>query len=170
MRLPKTGRAAGKLLIVVPLLWAPLALGACGDDEEDIPPPLPTVTPDPEPSPELGDITDDYFSDASYVGRTVTVEGTVREVISRSSFVLAGEQYGDESLLVISAPTLDVEVGRHVEVTGVVRTFGHENYADGYDLADDTDYTEFDGEEMLVVGGSAGSPGPGGSASASPGR
>lgn len=153
--------------VLAGLMAAPLALGACGDEET---PEAGGSTPDtaattmassPEASPEIGDITDDYFSDASYLGKTVTVEGTVTQVVGESAFVLDGIEYGDENLLVVSAPAMDVTVGEKAAVTGVVREFGFDTYAGEYQLGEDvTAYTGFAGEEFLVAGGTQGSPAP----------
>jgi hypothetical protein len=148
-----------RMSVTVSLLAVTLALGACGDDEDDA---VPTTTPaaTTQASPDIGDITDDYFGGPSYVGRTVTVQGNVTRVVGPSSFVLDGKGYGDDTLLVISAPSMDVEIGEQVDVTGVVRQFDYEIYRDGYGLADPGLYGDFDQEEVLVAGGAAGSGNP----------
>jgi hypothetical protein len=143
-------RVLVRISVAAGILVVPLALGACSGDE-DIPTTQPPATT--EASPEIGDITDEYFGDASYVGKTVTVQGTVTALVGPSSFMLDGRQYGDDTLLVISAPAMDVEVGEQVDVTGVVRQFDYEIYKDGYGLSDPGLYGGFDGEEVLVAGG-----------------
>jgi hypothetical protein len=143
-----------RLAAAVGLLVVPLTLGACDDDNDVATPPVATA----EASPELDDITDDYFGDASYIGKRVTVQGTVTKVIPPASFVLAGREYGDDALLVVSAPKMDVQVAQQVDVTGVVRQFDYETYADDYDLGTDAGlYIEFEQEEVLIAGGPAGS-------------
>jgi hypothetical protein len=84
----------------------------------------------------------------------------VTKVIPPGSFVLAGREYGDDSLLVVSAPKMDVQVAQQVDVTGVVRQFDYDVYVDDYDLGTDAGlYTEFDQEEVLIAGGPAASAG-----------
>ncbi|WP_212990840.1 hypothetical protein [Actinoplanes auranticolor] len=139
--------------VAASLFAVPLILGACGEDDDVVPATPPAATT--EASPEIGDITDAYFGGPSYVGRTVTVLGTVTRVVGPSSFVLDGREYGDDTLLVISAPARSVEAGQQVEVTGVVRQFDYEIYRDGYGLADPGLYGDFEREEVLVAGGSA---------------
>jgi hypothetical protein len=163
------GQRRGTTVAVSVLLTASLAMGACGADEAD------TAIPDvpvssPEASPEIGNITADYFGGPSYIGRTVTVTGTVTQVISDGAFMLDGKQYGDESLLVISAPAIDAQMDKQVTVTGVVREFGFEEWSDEYTLGEEPGrYIDFSGEEVLVVGGSQGSVAPSVATSPSPG-
>ena len=72
--------------------------------------------------------------------------------------MLDGQHYGD-TLLVISALAMDVQVGEQVDRTGVVRQFDYEIYENGYGLSDPGVYGGFDGEEVLVAGGSGASGG-----------
>ncbi len=127
----------------------PLMLGACGvgDGIE-----VPTTAP-LRPSPAIGAITDPYFSNDDYIGRTVTVTATVSKVITDRSFVLTGDEYGDDSILVLSAPGIAAERGRQVTVTGVVSTFTYGAYFDDYDLGGADSYEDFDAEEFLVATG-----------------
>lgn len=140
--------------LLIPLLAAlPLAAGSCGvgDGTE-----VPTTAP-VQPSPPVGAITDPYFSNDAYIGRTVTVTARVSKVITDRSFVLTGEEYGDDSLLVLSAPGIEAERGEEVTVTGVVRTFTYGAYFNDYDLGGADSYEDFDAEEFLVAtGGPAG--------------
>ncbi len=75
-----------------------------------------------------------YFYEGEYLGQEVTVSATVTDVIDPGSFELAGESYGEDSLLVqTAAPTL-VEVGQVVQVTGTVGQFhrlAEDDYAPG---------------------------------------
>ncbi|WP_199516620.1 hypothetical protein [Nucisporomicrobium flavum] len=155
-------RISIRVSLATALLIAPLGLAACGDDEDGAAGPAPAATT--EASPEVGDITDDYFSDTSYVGKTVTVHGTVTKVLKPNAFVLDGRAYGDESLLVISAPAKDVTVGQDTQVTGKVEQFSYTIHGDEFGLADPSLYGDFEREEVLVAGGSAAS----GTPSASP--
>jgi hypothetical protein len=156
----------GATVAVSVLLTASLAMGACGaDDPDPAAPDVPATSP--EASPEIGDITADYFGGPSYIGRTVTVTGTVTQLISDGAFMLDGKQYGDESLLVISAPAIDAQMDKQVTVTGVVREFGFDEWSGEYALGEEPGpYIDFSGEEVLVVGGTQGSVAP--SAATSP--
>ncbi|MDY7088525.1 MAG: hypothetical protein SYR96_25905 [Actinomycetota bacterium] len=124
-------------------------LGACGVGEGTE---VPTTAP-LRPSPEVGAVTDPYFGNDDYIGRTVTLTATVTKVITDRSFVLTGNEYGDDSILVLSAPGIDAESGKQVTVTGVVSTFSYEHYLDDYGLGSADAYQEFDAEEFLVATG-----------------
>lgn len=138
------------------LLAAVCLLGACGNDEEEVVVPGPGLTTtDVIPDVEL---SDNYFSDPSFIGQTVTVQGTVTRLIGPSSFVLDGMRYGKDSILVIATPPMDVEVGQSVDATGVVRQFGYDIYADEYELGETDLYNDYGAEQILVVGGSSASP------------
>lgn len=143
-------------VLITALVAVPVGLGACGDGGDGV-----TISPSPERSPEITDIADDYFGNADFIGRTVTVAGEVTRVITSRSFVLTGDEYGDGSLLVLNAAGMDVEVGETVEVTGNVQKFGYQTYRDEYRLDEDPrTYAEFNGEEFLVAMGADASPGP----------
>jgi hypothetical protein len=93
-----------------------------------------------------------YFGDASFIGRTVTVGGIVTRVITETSFVLDTRDFGDESLLVLCAPSREVAVGYRVSVSGNVQKFDYSAYAGDYALAPDADrYRDFAAEEFLVT-------------------
>ncbi|UQU62609.1 hypothetical protein COUCH_26720 [Couchioplanes caeruleus] len=146
------GRRTPLIAVMVAL---PLMLASCGvgDGVE-----VPTTAP-LRPSPAVGAITDPYFGNDDYIGRTVTVTATVSKVITERSFVLTGNEYGDDSILVLSAPGIEAEPGKQVTVTGVVRKFTYGAYFDDYDLGGADSYEDFDAEEFLVATGTP-SPGP----------
>ena len=142
-------------LLVAVLVTLPLTLTSCGDgDDIEVPKTAPV-----QPSPEIGAITDPYFSNDDYIGRTVTVTAEVTQVITDRSFVLTG----DDSLLVLSAAGIDAERGKDVTVTGVVGKFAYDAYAAEYDLGGADSYAGFDAEEFLVA---IGGPSAGGAPSA----
>jgi hypothetical protein len=143
-------KAKARILLIPLLVALPVTAASCGvgDGIE-----VPTTAP-LRPSPEIGAITDPFFSNDAYIGRTVTVTAEVTKVITDRSFVLTGDEYGDDSILVLSAPDIDAERGKEVTVTGVVRKFTYGAYFDDYDLGGADSYEDFDAEEFLEATGS----------------
>jgi hypothetical protein len=113
MRQPRTPYRWFAVAVMVVLL-----AGCSGRGSDEVPD---LDTPTPEQSPEITDITEDYFSNPSYLGKTVTVTGDVTRVITPASFVLTGDEYDDDSILVLSAQHLDVRQGEQITVTGEVQ-------------------------------------------------
>jgi hypothetical protein len=138
--------------VVTGLLAAALPLGACGDDENAGTATEPAVTATADP--DISGPADNYFTLPAYIGRTVTVQGPVIRIIGPTSFVMDASRYGEDALLVISAPAVDAEAGKQVQVTGVIQPFEYEDVTKQYGLGEDFLYTEFEEEEILVVGGS----------------
>ncbi|NUT51481.1 MAG: hypothetical protein HOV94_29905 [Saccharothrix sp.] len=137
--LPQKFRA---LLVVGALAALPLATTACGDNG----------TAAPGTTTEAAD--DDYFASKEFLGREVTVSAVVTAVLGDKSFVLDGSEYGDESLLVLSADEasgMDLQEGDAVQVTGTVEDFAYANYRDEYGLIDDGVYTTYGDEEFLAA-------------------
>lgn len=135
------GRAKATAVLAAAVL--PLSLTACGDDDE---------TAGPESGTDVEDITEDqYFTDDQFVGEEVTVSAEVEEVLNEQSFVLDGGDWGDESLLVVSADKAQsLQEDDVVQVTGTVREFVYDDYADEYGLvADPGVYDDYDEEEFL---------------------
>lgn len=119
----------------------------CGDDPKQQP-----QTSPPASATGPGEVSDDFFTEPTYLGQTVTVTATVTAILGPTSFVVGGEQYGDESLLIVSAPEMEIGTGDRVRVTGSVERFGYGAYAERFGLAEDaTDYVPFEGEEFLVA-------------------
>ena len=140
--LRETRRRVRALLVAGALAALPFATTACGDDE----------TAAPETTTEAVD--DDYFASEEFLGREVTVSAVVTTVLGDKSFVLDGSEYGDESLLVLSADEaggMDLQEGDVVEVTGTVEDFAYANYRDAYGLIDDGVYTTYGDEEFLAA-------------------
>ncbi|MGB2923108.1 MAG: hypothetical protein WBC15_24310 [Mycobacterium sp.] len=106
----------------------------------------------PDEGADVEDITDDYFDNEEYVGQTVTVSAEVTDVIGPQSFELAGNDWGDESLLVTSADNADVQQGNVVEVTGeVAEAFVYDTYAADYALGDPGLYITYNEEKFLIA-------------------
>ncbi|MGB3231559.1 MAG: hypothetical protein WA944_22340 [Mycobacterium sp.] len=106
----------------------------------------------PDEGADVEDITDDYFDNDEYVGQTVTVSAEVTDVIGPQSFELAGNDWGDESLLVTSADNADVQQGNVVEVTGeVAEAFVYDTYAADYALGDPGLYITYNEEKFLIA-------------------
>lgn len=96
---------------------------------------------------------EDWFSTEQYVGEKVTVSSTVLRTLSAQAFVLAGEDYGDDSLLVLSKNEMsNLEPGMEIKVTGVVRVFNYDEYVEPYGLYGAGPlYEPFESEEFLVA-------------------
>lgn len=135
-------RGRAKVIAALAAAVLPLSLTACGDDD----------TAGPETGTDVEDITEDdqYFDGDQFVGEEVTVSAEVEEVLNQQSFVLDGGGWGDESLLVVSADTMKLQEDDVVQVTGTVREFTYDDYADEYGLvADPGVYDDYSEEEFL---------------------
>jgi hypothetical protein len=122
----------------------PFSIVACGDDDGD--------TAGPEAGTDVEDIIEDdqYFADDQFVGEQVTVSAEVEEVLTPQSFRLDGGDWGDESLLVVSAEqATDVQEDDVVQVTGTVRQFAYDDYANEYGLTDPGVYDPYVEEEFI---------------------
>lgn len=95
---------------LVALACAPVLAG-CGAED----------TAGPEQGVPVEDIQEEqpYF-EGDYLGQQVTVSATVTKVLSPTSLELAGGDYGDDSLLVVTAQPVPVQVGDEVRATGIV--------------------------------------------------
>lgn len=93
-----------------------------------------------------------------YVGEQVTISGTVSSLVGDHGFTIGADDIGGEGLLVVSSTQVGqqqlVEPGAIVQVTGTVREgFAAEQVATelGFDLADPTAYSAFEGENYLAA-------------------
>lgn len=139
------GNMGTALSAAVAAVALPFSLAACGNDDD---------TAGPERGTSVEDITeeDQYFADDQYVGEEVTVSAEVEEVLSPQSFRLDGGDWGDESLLVVSAQQAkDLQEDDVVQVTGTVREFTFDDFNNEYGLDDPGIYDEYDQEEFLVA-------------------
>jgi hypothetical protein len=96
---------------LVALICAPVLAG-CGAGDD---------TAGPERGVDVGEIQEEqpYFQ-GDYLGQQVTVSATVTRVLSPTGVELAGGDYGDDSLLVVTAEPTRVRAGDEVRATGTV--------------------------------------------------
>lgn len=121
----------------------PFSVAACDEDSAG-----------PETGADVEDVTEDdnYFGTDEHLGETVTVSAEVTDVISPTSFELAGDDWGDESLLVTSATEVqNLNEGDVVQVTGEVGQFIYGDYSEEYGLADVGMYEPYEEEEFLAA-------------------
>ncbi|WP_188197792.1 hypothetical protein [Nonomuraea sp. SYSU D8015] len=118
-------------------------------------PALPSCAPDDTTGPPSDASTTepakDYFQGDKYLNETVTVTATVTKVFTPTSFELAAGQYGDNSLLVLSARSNTISKGDVVQVTGRVQEFSYDSYHDQYDLGDARMYNPYPKENVLIA-------------------
>lgn len=128
--------------IVAAGLLACLGAGACSGEG----------TRGSETGADVDDLTTGYFDDSKYLGEQVTVSAEVTRVLSARSFELAGDGYGDDSLLVVSAGSSEViEKGNVAKVTGTVEEFSYDAFAKEYGLVDEPIYDSYSKERLLVA-------------------
>jgi hypothetical protein len=134
-----TGRAR-RVVLGVGVVLAAATLTACGAEGE---------TTGPESGVSVQEVQEpENFYEGDYLGQEVTVSATVTDVISPQSFVLAGADYGEDSLLVQTPTPVTVAKGQMVQVTGTVGQFhrlAESDYAPGtYDR-----YEQYETEAYL---------------------
>lgn len=148
----------GGLLVL--LLVAALA-GACGEESAG-----------PQEGTEVEHLTGEEFggepgvldTPAEFLGKQVTVSGDVSAILGPSSFRIAGDDFGGESLLVFSAgdrPELDDD--DVVRVTGTVREISLKTFEEDFGVREpETDVGGMEGEyalsasEVVVIGSGSG--------------
>lgn len=135
-----TGRACAALAALAGLM---LPAACSGGDPAGRTEPIPAT-----PSVEIG--TTRYFDDPSFVGKPVSLTGTVTRVITATSFVVDARDHGDDSVLVLSRPRTDVVEGSTVAVDGRVEVFHYATFVDGFQLASEAQYRDFIGEEFVA--------------------
>lgn len=142
MRLNRVGRVGIRNAAVVgALALLPFAAVGCAEDTTDED--TATVAED--------DAQHEYFGSDQFVGDDVVVSAVVTDVLGDKAFVLDGSEYGDESLLVLSADLDGVRVGDVVRLTGIVGEFVHADYREEYGLFDEGVYDLFVDEEFLLA-------------------
>ncbi|NJC21613.1 hypothetical protein BJ994_000689 [Arthrobacter pigmenti] len=141
---------------IIPL--ATLSLVGCnstsgteeGADVEDV------VDEDEEVAPYNGALDSEFYDAySSYIGEEVTVSADVNEIVSDTSFTIAGtDDTTVEALLVVTEGEMtEVEPGLTVSVTGtVMESFDLPTVEEetGLDLEDDA-YADYDGENYIVA-------------------
>lgn len=109
-----------------------------------------------EPLDELADEENDPDAAAldqpdPFVGATITVTGTVDEVVDRNAFEIAAEGRGRAGFLVL-VPDDDVAVGDIVKVTGTVREPDFEQLRADLDFEIDQNlYSQSDRQRVIVA-------------------
>ncbi|MHA6626794.1 hypothetical protein ACU61A_15275 [Pseudonocardia sichuanensis] len=85
---------------------------ACGDED---------TSAGPETGVSVEDIQErQYFHEGEYLGQTVTISAAVTAVLSPRHLEVAGTDYGEDSLLVVTEQPVEVAVGDVLRVTGTV--------------------------------------------------
>lgn len=140
-RSQRTGRAP-QWIAAAAAVVLPFSVAACGSDD----------TAGPETGTDVEDITEDdqYFASDEFAGQTVTISAEVEDVLSPKSFVLNGDDWGDDSVLVLSAQEAqDLQEDDIVQVTGTVKSFTYDDYAGDYGLAEPGLYEAYGDEEFI---------------------
>jgi hypothetical protein len=123
---PFVDRTTPTARLVATAVLAAAVLGACGTEDD---------TAGPEQGVTVEEIQEpQYFYEGEYLGQEVTVSAAVTAVIDPRSFELAGEDYGADSLLVMTSAPAAVQEGQVVRVTGTVGQFhrlSEDDYAPG---------------------------------------
>ncbi|WFE39792.1 hypothetical protein [Micromonospora sp. WMMD998] len=143
------GRPASRTLAAT-LLASSLLVTGCGNDDTDAAPAATTTgTAD---LPATTNAVDDYFSEASYIGKPVMVSGKVTRVIAPSVFVIDATTYGDDSVLVVASDPMNVDLGTQTQVSGVVGRFAYNDVAADHELGGDINaYVPYRDELFLLV-------------------
>ncbi|SFA74613.1 hypothetical protein SAMN05216266_101190 [Amycolatopsis marina] len=108
----------------------------------------------PDKNATAQDVTENenIFHDEEYIGQQVTVTATVTDVIGPNSFAIGGQEYGEDSLLVLTEQgTVDVHKGEVAHVTGTVERFTFADYADLYGLDDERAYEAYHDKQILIA-------------------
>jgi hypothetical protein len=103
---------------------------------------------------DVQDVTENenIFHDEEYIGQTVTVTAKVTGVIGAKSFAIGGQEYGEDSLLVLTEKgTADVHKGEVAHVTGKVERFTFDDYVDLYGLDDERDFEAYHDKQILIA-------------------
>lgn len=131
---------APKLMAAVAAAALPLSLAACDTEGS-------------EQGADVEDVTEEqFFANDQFVGETVTVSAEIDEVLTPTSFQLDAQEWGDDSLLVVSAnKKADLAEGDVVKVKGTVREFQFNQFENEFGLTDRGRYEPFDNEQFLVA-------------------
>ncbi len=131
-----------------------LALGfaaGCQDDE----PAIDEGGPDVEQTttPDVEDVADEevFENPDEFVGRTVTLSGSVVRILNPRAFLLEGDAAVGEDLLVLSTTDLQVGPDQEVEVTGTVGEFVLEDVEREVGDLDDNLFLEYQDDRYLLA-------------------
>lgn len=115
-------------------------LGACATQE----------TAGPESGVTVEDIQEPQnFYEGEYLGQQVTVSAEVTDVLDAGSFELAGQEYGEDSLLVQTAAPTEVLPGQVVRVVGTVGQYHRFAENEGVPPVQYDMYEEYETEAYL---------------------
>ncbi|MFB9386657.1 hypothetical protein ACFFTK_26195 [Pseudonocardia petroleophila] len=115
-------------------------LGACSTQE----------TAGPESGVTIEEIQEPQnFYEGEYLGQRVTVSAEVTDVLDPSSFELAGQEYGEDSLLVQTAAPTEVRQGEVVRVVGTVGQYHRFAESEGVPPVQYDMYEEYETEAYL---------------------
>lgn len=121
-------------------------LAGCGNDDtpnDVIPGTTQTTTTTTPDQPQ-------YFANADHVGKKVTITAPVENDLTDESVILDAGPYGDDSLLVLfKGDQPEFREGQTMTVTGTVRQFSYDDYAERYGLAEAALFDAYANEEFL---------------------
>ncbi|MHA6783713.1 hypothetical protein ACVGOW_22380 [Pseudonocardia saturnea] len=89
------------------------------------------------------------FYEGEYLGQQVTVSAEVTDVLDAGSFELAGQEYGEDSLLVQTAAPTEVLPGQVVRVVGTVGQYHRFAEDEGVPPVQYDMYEEYETEAYL---------------------
>ncbi|MCX2948871.1 hypothetical protein [Lentzea sp. NEAU-D7] len=91
-----------------------------------------------------------YFANADHVGKKATITAPVENDLTDESVILDAASYGDDSLLVLfKGDQPEFTEGRTMTVTGTVRQFSYDDYAERYGLGEAALFDAYANEEFL---------------------
>ena len=158
------GRRTGVAIALI----ATLGLAGCGGDGDGdgdgaAPPvenPVPTQTTAPSDDADANGTYEGAYDAkfrewaGNHEGATVTLTGTVKNVVNDNAFTLAGENGADDFLVVSKDATSALAAGGKVSVTGVVhKAFDLPGVEDeiNIDFSDDDMFEGFDRDPYVVA-------------------
>jgi hypothetical protein len=93
-----------------------------------------------------------YFAGPEHVGEQITITAPVRDDLTDESVVLDAGAYGDDSLLVLfKGDKQEFTEGQSLTVTGTIRQFSYDDYADDYGLVESALFEVYANEEFLAA-------------------
>ena len=120
-----------------------LSLTGCGSD-----------APQPREGTTIEEITGDssgkFDISQAEAGQRASLRVTVQDVLSRDSFVVGSKDTAGAPLLVLTRGE-DLEAGKELQVSGLLRLFDYEQMGGDHQLADDAAYAAYRGQLVLVA-------------------
>jgi hypothetical protein len=141
-----------RLLAAGAVLGLTFWLTACGDDDTVDDGKIGDVTTTTTTATTTTGAEPQYFAGSEHIGETVTVTAPVQDDLTGESVVLDASAYGDDSLLVLSkGEQQEYTEGQVLTVTGTVRQFSYDDYAEEYGLAESALFELYADEEFLTA-------------------